>query len=188
MSVEDLFKPLTLLHGPAMKNRFMLAPLTNKQSNEDGTASEDEIEWLRRCADGGFAMVQTCGASIHAAGKTFKGQLGIYSVRHLEGLERMASAIRASGALSSVRIHHGGPRSATEFGGIAVGPSDDPITGARGLSLIEVEHLRDDFVSAAKLAEKAGFDGVEIHSAFGFVPSLFLSPLLNRRDDLTVAT
>ena len=66
MPVPDLFEPLTLLRGPVMKNRFMLAPLTTQQGEPDGTVSHDELEWLRRCAKSGFALVQTCAANIQA--------------------------------------------------------------------------------------------------------------------------
>uniref|UniRef100_B0T6P7 NADH:flavin oxidoreductase/NADH oxidase n=1 Tax=Caulobacter sp. (strain K31) TaxID=366602 RepID=B0T6P7_CAUSK len=161
----------------------MLAPMTNKQSHEDGVASNAEIDWLARCAQGGFGMVQTCGASVRADGKTFEGQLGVYSDRHLDGLTRMASAIKNAGALCSIQLHHGGPRSSAALGGVAVGPSDDPRSGVRGLSTAEVEQLRDAFIEAAKRTEQAGFNGVEVHSAFGFIPALFLSPIHNRRTD-----
>ncbi|MDF2900481.1 MAG: NADH:flavin oxidoreductase, partial [Phenylobacterium sp.] len=58
----DLFAPLTFARGPAMKNRFMLAPLTNTQSHVDGTLSDDEFRWLTYRADGGFGLTMTCAA------------------------------------------------------------------------------------------------------------------------------
>ncbi|CAG8365138.1 unnamed protein product [Penicillium salamii] len=183
MPVQDLFKPLTLPRGPALKNRLLLAPLTNWQSNPDGTVSEHEAPWLSRCAAGGFSMVMTCAAHVHPFGQAFPGQLGIHSDEHLPGLRKIADEIRANRAISSVQLHHGGVRVDPRFGGTPVGPSDFPATGGRGLTLVEVENLRDDFIAAAKRAENAGFDGVEIHGAFGWVVMEFLSPLFNKRTD-----
>jgi 2,4-dienoyl-CoA reductase-like NADH-dependent reductase (Old Yellow Enzyme family) len=183
LSVSELFEPLPLLRGPAMKNRFMLAPLTNEQSEPDGTVSGYDLEWLERCAQSGFALVMTCAANVQAIGKAFKGQMGIFSDRHLDGLARLAAAVRKSGSISSVQLHHGGTRARAHSLGTPVGPSDDPVNGARGLSLDEVELLRDDFISAARRAERAGFDGVEVHAAFGWILCQFLSPTINRRDD-----
>ncbi|KAK1149003.1 hypothetical protein N8T08_007678 [Aspergillus melleus] len=183
MPVQDLFKPLTLKRGPALKNRILLAPLTNWQSNPDGTITEHEETWLRRCAAGGFSMVMTCAAHVHPLGKTFPGQMGIFSDKHLGGLRKISTIIRENGGISSVQLHHGGGRTSPEFVTQPVGPTAIPASGVRGLSLEEVEKLRDDFIRAAQRAERAGFDGVEVHSAFGWIFMQFLSPVYNRRTD-----
>ena len=73
MSIPSPFDPLTFRHGPGMKNRFMLAPLTNMQSHEDGCISEDEHRWLVMRARGGFGLTMTCAAHVQAIGKGFKG-------------------------------------------------------------------------------------------------------------------
>ncbi|KAF0329613.1 nadh:flavin oxidoreductase nadh oxidase [Colletotrichum asianum] len=183
MRPQDLLSPLSFKRGPPLKSRILLAPLTNWQCNPDGTVSEDEVNWLERCAAGGFSMVMTCAANIHPSGKAFPGQMGIYSDHHLEGLRRVADVIRKHGAVSSVQLHHAGLRANPEFVNDIVGPSDIPDSGVRGLSLKEVEAVRDDFIAAAQRAEAAGFDGVEVHSAFGWIPMQFLSPHFNHRTD-----
>jgi 2,4-dienoyl-CoA reductase-like NADH-dependent reductase (Old Yellow Enzyme family) len=183
MITANLFQPLSLAHGPAMKNRFMLAPLTNCQSHPDGRLSDEEFHWLTMRAKGDFALTMTCAAHVQARGQGFPGQLGIFGDQHLEGLTRLASAIKAAGSLAAVQLHHAGNRSPKDLVGEAVCPSDDPASGARGFALAEVEQLRDDFIAAAKRAERAGFDGVEIHGAHGYVLLEFLSPKLNRRED-----
>lgn len=182
--MTDLFGPLTFARGPAMKNRFMLAPLTNSQSHADGTLSDDEFDWLTYRAEGGFGLVMTCAAYVQPVGQAFPGQLGVASDDHLPGLARLAAAIRAKGAVSAVQLHHGGIRCPSALIGEAPrGPSEDKETGARALTGDEVEALIEDFIAAAQRCEKAGFDGVEIHGAHGYILCAFLSPELNRRTD-----
>lgn len=182
--MTDLFAPLSFARGPAMKNRFMLAPMTNQQSHADGRLSEEEVRWLVQRASGGFGLVMTAAAHVQAAGQGFPGQLGIFGDQHLEGLTRLAQELKIRGAVSSVQLHHGGNRAPRELVGTPISPSDDPKTEARGLTQREVEQLRDDFIAAARRAEKAGFDGVEIHGAHGYILAAFLSPEINRRTDL----
>jgi 2,4-dienoyl-CoA reductase-like NADH-dependent reductase (Old Yellow Enzyme family) len=183
-STKALFQPLAFRHGPTMKNRFMLAPLTNLQSHPDGTLSEDEFRWLTMRAKGGFGLTMTCAAHVQRQGQGFPGQLGVFSDDHLEGLTRLAAAIKAEGSVAALQMHHAGMRSPKDLIGQApVCPSDDEETGARALSTEEVEQLVEDFVAAAQRAERAGFDGVEIHGAHGYVLAQFLSPTINRRED-----
>ncbi len=183
MSIEKLFEPLSFARGAPMKNRFMLAPLTNQQSHADGRLSDEEFHWLTMRAQGGFGLTMTAAAHVQAAGQGFPGQVGIFSDDHLEGLTRLATALRAAGSLSAVQLHHAGNRSPKDLVGTPLCPSDHAETGARGLTLPEVEQLRDDFIAAAKRAEKAGFDGIEVHGAHGYILAEFLSAEINRRDD-----
>jgi 2,4-dienoyl-CoA reductase-like NADH-dependent reductase (Old Yellow Enzyme family) len=179
----DLFAPLTFAHGPAMKNRFMLAPLTNLQSHPDGRLSDEEFHWLTMRAKGGFGLTMTCAAYVQRVGQGFPGQLGVFSDDHLEGLTRLAAAIKGHGSTSAVQLHHAGNRSPKDLVGQPVCPSDDPAAGARASTTAEVEALVEDFVAAAVRSERAGFDGVEIHGAHGYVLAQFLSPTINRRED-----
>ena len=182
--VNDLFAPLALARGPGLKNRFMLAPLTNLQSHDDGCLSDDEFRWLTMRAAGGFGLTMTCAAHVQAQGQGFPGQLGVFADRHLAGLTRLAAAIKAHDSVAMVQLHHAGMRSPPELiGGTPVCPSDHAQTGARALTLDEVAQLAEDFVAAAVRAERAGFDGVEIHGAHGYVISQFLSPEINQRTD-----
>jgi 2,4-dienoyl-CoA reductase-like NADH-dependent reductase (Old Yellow Enzyme family) len=182
--MTDLYEPMTLTRGPAWKNRFMLAPLTNSQSHADGTLSDDEFNWLTYRATGGFGLVMTCAAHVQASGQGFPGQLGVFSDAHLPGLTRLADKIRGEGAVSSVQLHHAGIRSpAALIGEAPHGPSEDRETGARALTTAEVEALVEDFIAAAVRSEQAGFDGVELHGAHGYILCAFLSPETNRRED-----
>jgi len=180
----DLLSPLTLSRGPSLKNRFMLAPLTNTQSFDDGRLSEEEYRWLTMRAQGGFGLTMTCASHVQAIGKGFPGQLGVFSDDHLEGLKRLSSKIKASGSVAICQIHHAGMRSPENLiGQRPVCPSDNKEFNARALSYDEVENLRDDFIKAAIRSEEAGFDGVELHGAHGYILAQFLSPEINQRDD-----
>lgn len=175
---------LALNHGPALANRMMLAPLTNMQSHADGTLSEDEFTWLGARAEGGFALTMTCAAHVQKGGQGFPGQLGIWSDDHLPGLTRLASAIRDHGSLSSVQLHHAGERTPAGLTGEdVVAPWDNAERGVRALTTAEVEAARDAFIAAAVRAEKAGFDGVEVHGAHGYLLCEFLNAEKNGRSD-----
>ncbi|MFN7304312.1 MAG: NADH:flavin oxidoreductase [Phenylobacterium sp.] len=182
--MTDLFAPMSFIRGPAMKNRLMLAPLTNLQSHPDGTLSYDEHRWLTLRAQGGFGLTMTAAAHVQRIGQGFPGQVGIFSDVHIPGLARLAEDIRKAGSLAVVQLHHAGMRSpAALIGEAPVCPSEDAETGSRALTLDEVRRLRDDFIAAAVRADKAGFDGVEIHGAHGYVLCQFLSAQTNRRTD-----
>jgi 2,4-dienoyl-CoA reductase-like NADH-dependent reductase (Old Yellow Enzyme family) len=167
-----------------MKNRFMLAPLTNCQSHDDGRLSDDEFRWLALRAQGGFGQTTTCATCVDPGGRGFPGQLGLWSDAHVAGMTRLAAAIKATGSLAVAQLHHAGLRAPPGLiGGTPVAPSEDQKTGARTLDDVEVRQLVDSFVSAAARAERAGFDGVEIHGAHGYLVGQFLSPEFNRRHD-----
>ena len=182
---SDLFAPLTFAaSGQVMKNRLMLSPLTNQQSHADGRLSDEEFHWLVMRAKGGFGLTMTCAAHVQRIGQGFAGQLGVFSDDHLEGLTRLASAIKAEDSLAYVQLHHAGMRAPADLTGEQpVCPSDEPKTGARAMTGAEVEQLTEDFIEAAVRSERAGFDGVEIHGAHSYVICEFLSPTINRRTD-----
>ncbi len=179
----DPFSPLVLSRGPALPNRFMLAPLTNQQSHPDGTLSNDEYRWLTMRAEGGFGLTMTCAAHVLASGQGFAGQLGIWSDAHLPGLTGLAEGLRRGGA-SAVQLHHAGMRSPADLiGGPPACPWDDDKTGARSLSTAAVEDIVEAFVTAGLRAERAGFNGVELHSAHGYLLGQFLDAEHNQRKD-----
>ncbi|GEE03036.1 putative NADH-dependent flavin oxidoreductase YqiG [Gordonia spumicola] len=174
---------LTLRRGPRWRNRVALAPLTNLQSNADGTLTDDEHDWLARRADGGFGMVMTCAAFVDDAGHSFTGQLGASDDAHLPGLTRLADSLRAAGAASSVQLQHGGRRGDRALTSTLVAPWDDPKYGAQALTTDGVQQVIADFAAAARRVERAGFDGVEIHGAHGYLLAQFLDGRNNVRTD-----
>jgi len=170
--------------GTSMKNRFMLAPLTNTQSYEDGTLSNDEFSWLTLRAKGNFGITMSCASHVQEIGKGFPGQLGIFDDKHIDGLKRLTDEIRKYESLSVAQLHHAGMRSPEDIiGESPVCPSSDEETKSRSLSNEEVNFLRDDFINAAIRAKKSGYDGVELHGAHGYILCQFLSSSINKRED-----
>ena len=101
--------------GIESNNRFMLAPMTNTQSHEDGTLAEDEYRWLTMRAKGGFGITMTCASHVQEVGKGFPGQLGIFSDDHIEGHQKLSAGIKSYGSVAVVQLHHAGMRSPEEL-------------------------------------------------------------------------
>lgn len=175
---------LHLAHGPAWRNRIAMAPLTNCQSHADGTLSDDEIGWLTARAQGEFGLVMTAAAFVAPAGHVWGGQLGIAGDEHLPELRRLARNLREAGARSAVQLHHGGRRAERSITGRAAQcPWDDPDHDAVAMTAEEIEATVADFVAAAVRAERAGFDGVEVHGAHGYLIGQFMDSTRNHRTD-----
>ena len=182
--MQLLDSKVTFNCGQSMKNKFMLAPLTNQQSHENGKLSEAEFNWLLKRAKGGFGIVMTCAAHVQEIGKGFPGQLGIFSDNLLDGHKRLANSIKAEGALAVVQLHHAGMRSPQEvIQTQPVCPSNNSKTGARALSHREVIQLKNDFIAAGIRAKKCGYNCVEVHGAHGYILTQFLSNSINCRTD-----
>lgn len=170
--------------GAVMKNKFMLAPMTNTQSHEDGQLSDEEFQWLTMRAKGQFGLVMTCASHVQPVGKGFPGQLGIYADQHIAGHTRLASAIKSYGSLAVIQLHHAGMRSPSELiQQNPVCPSKNEKYEARELLLDEIDQLKNDFINAAIRAKKSGYDGVEVHGAHGYILTQFLSQEVNKRTD-----
>lgn len=176
--------PVTFKNGVQMPNRFMLAPLTNTQSHDDGKLSDAEYHWLTMRAEGGFGLTMTCASHVQFVGKGFPGQLGIYDDAHIPGHQRLAATIKANNSLAIIQLHHAGMRSPQEqINQQPVSASDMAKHNARGLSLAEVHQLRDDFIAAAVRSQKSGYNGAEVHGAHGYILTQFLSADINMRTD-----
>ncbi len=183
-STQRLAAPLMFQSGAVMPNRFMLAPLTNLQSHDDGVLSDEEYTWLTMRAEGGFGMTMTCAASVLESGLGFPGQLGVHAERHNDGLKRFADGIKQHNSMAIVQLHHAGMRSMKDIiKQTPLCPSDNEETGAKAMTLDQIHEARDAFITSAQRAQAAGFDGVEIHGAHGYLLGQFISPEINKRDD-----
>ncbi len=168
--------------GLEAPQRIALAPLTNTQSEPDGTLGDDELRWLSRRAAGGFPWISTCAAFVCEEGHAWKGQLGISSDAHIPGLTRLATSLLEDGATPVVQLHHAGAK-ASLCPGRPLSAVDGGPTGSRGATPQDIERVTGDFVAAARRAAEAGFAGVEIHGANGYLFTQFLAPADNTRTD-----
>ncbi len=186
---SSLFTPITFRSGAVASNRLALAPLTNQQSHDDGTLSDAERLWLERRAAGGFGLVETCAAHVSEDGKGFDGQLGVWGDHQLPGLRALAAGLAARGALGLVQLYHGGVRSPSRLIGQqpwSASSFDEAREGferPRPATDADLERVHRDFVAAAMRARTAGFAGVELHGAHGYLFSQFLSRTMNLRSD-----
>ena len=175
--------------GLQTRNRAVLAAMTNKQSNVDGTLSDEEIAWLLKRAEGGFGIVTTAASHVVAEGQGWDGEMGVWGDHQIPRLKTLADGIRQHGGLSLAQIFHGGMRSPQKITGVqpvsaSQNPTDDSDTGfTRELTHEEIEGLIESFANAAQRCEDSGFDGLEIHGAHGYLICQFLGTETNRRDD-----
>lgn len=179
MSILDT--PLTFLRGRPLPNRYVLAPLTNKQSAPGGLMLDTEIDWLVRRAQGGFGGIVTSESGVEDRGRGFDTEPGSHSDEHIPGLARCAAAIRAEGALATVQLNHAGMRGYHRP--TRVSAADDAELGARALRTSEIPEVIAAWGDAAARVEAAGFDGVQIHAAHGYLIAQFLSGTINNRAD-----
>ena len=177
MTIDD---PISLPCGVTLPNRVALAPLTNLQSEKDGSLGDDEYTWLVRRGEGGFGLVSTCAAFVSDEGSAWPGQLGIARDGHDAGLTRLAKGLSETGTIGIVQLYHGGDK-ATLAPDLRLGTSD--AEGVRGATIEDLERVKTDFVDAARRAERCGFQGVEIHGANGYLFTQFLAPEDNPRTD-----
>ncbi|RRN70209.1 NADH-dependent flavin oxidoreductase [Peribacillus simplex] len=184
-----LFESFNLGKGIEVKNRLVMAPLTNFSSNPDGTVTDAEVNYYER-RSGGVGMVITACTYVSANGKGFHGEFGGDQDEMIPSLSRLASVIKAKGAKAILQIFHGGREVPPELipNGDVVSASNIPSEGEgktvpRPLSEKEIESIISDFGEATRRAVEAGFDGVEIHGANGYLLQQFFSPHSNRRED-----
>lgn len=188
----QLFETTQLPNGSELQNKFVLAPLTHVSSNDDGSASNSEIEYMRkRSKDVGLSI--SAASNVTDLGKAFPGQPSIAHDSDIEGLSRLADAMKENGAKAIVQIHHGGAQAIPRLtpGSDSAAPS--PITmqsfdetephDSREITEDEIEETIKAFGAATRRAAEAGFDGVEIHGANHYIIHQFVSPHFNKRTD-----
>lgn len=182
--MQNLFSEFQL-KGFKIKNRVVMPPLICPGwAGQDGKVSEKHIRHYRARAEGGVGLIIVEATAITPNGRLIDSQLGIWSDAQIEGFKRITEDCHRYGSLVMIQIMHGGLLSSRDLSPTLIGPSavaDDPQT--HGLSVDEIQRLKEDFIKAALRARQAGFDGVEIHGAHGFLLSQFASDVLNRRDD-----
>lgn len=189
---ETLFQKVTLKNGVELKNKFALGPMTHISSHDDGTVSDEEIEYMRtRSKDVGLSI--SAASNVTDLGKAFPGQPSVVRDSDVEGLTRLADVMKENGAKAILQIHHGGAQAIPRLtpGADSAGPSPIMMQSfdetephdAREITEEEILETIEAFGEATRRAAEAGFDGVEIHGANHYIIHQFVSPYFNRRND-----
>ena len=178
--MNPVFQPYTFNNGATVPNRLAVAPMTHFASDENGHITDQERTFLQNRFRG-FGLFIAAATLVQADGKTFHGQPYAINEDDLPSLREVAKIAQAQGAKAILQIHHGGLKA--ELSADIVAPSADEATGARELTAAEIEQLVAAYANAATLAVQAGFDGVEIHGANGYLLQQFVSAQTNRRSD-----
>jgi 2,4-dienoyl-CoA reductase-like NADH-dependent reductase (Old Yellow Enzyme family) len=181
-----LLEPLIFRNGVHARNRVWLAPMTNQQSGDDGSLSDDELAWLEMRARSGFGVVETCAAHVAKDGQGWPGELGIYDNGLRPGLDRLAVTLAGAGALGVVQLFHGGERAPVILTGhqpwSAIASDPPGADRVRPATSADIARVISQFRDAAKRASDAGFAGVELHGAHGYLFGQFLSAMNERSD------
>ncbi len=170
------------------RNRLVRAATYERLASTDHMVTDELTELYLRLGAGGAGSVITSFCCVRPEGHGYSRMLGAYDDSQVAGLGRLAEAIHEGGALAFLQlVCCGSGGNPTDDGAPAPGPSTmaNPSTGIPMVEMNEGElrRMRDDFAAAARRAGEAGFDGVEIHAAHGYLLSQFLSPELNVRGD-----
>ena len=188
-----LFEPFVFADGFTLRNRVVMAPMTTWSANDDGTVSDEEVSYYRRRVKG-VGLVLTGCTHVMPNGIGFTGEFASYDDSFTPSLRRLAVAAKSGGAPAVLQIFHAGNKAVPELipdrdvvGASALqvppGPFNPGGVTTRSLSHAEVLEVISAFGEATRRAIEAGFDGIELHGAHGFLIQNFFSPLYNQRDD-----
>jgi NADPH2 dehydrogenase len=169
------------MKGYTLRNRIVLPPMQTGRASFEGEVTKRLINfYVRRSAHAGLPIVEH--SYVLPTGKIGPKQLAIDDDSLIDGFKELADALHKVGAPAIVQISHAG--AVTNKRAIGVEPAGpSPREKSRMLDVPEIFAIADAFASAAERAVKAGFDGVELHGAHGYLLNQFYSPLFNRRED-----
>ena len=196
MAESPLFTPFQL-KGFRLRNRIGVAPMTRMSSPGDSIPRKDVLEFLVRRAQNGAALVYTEAiVTDYESAQGYPGQARMVTQRQIDTWKPVVEAIRKAGAVSIMQMFHCGRMAWPEVNPAqrAIAPSPlsprqtNPLTGKAyplpdPMSKFDIDHVIAGFVETARGAVEAGFDGIEIHGAHGYLISQFLSSYSNQRTD-----
>ncbi|MEA4926582.1 MAG: NAD(P)/FAD-dependent oxidoreductase [Syntrophomonadaceae bacterium] len=187
-SFPALFKP-GYIGSTWVRNRIVMAPMASNFAYTNGEVSEPQIAYYAARARGGVGLIIVEAACVtEDSGREGFGQLQISHPRYVIGLNRLNEAIKAYGSRTMIQLFHAGRQTSSEInGGQPVAPSPISCNITREepheLTNLEVKQIINQFIAAARYADLAGFDGIELHAAHGYLINQFLSPHTNHRQD-----
>jgi len=175
----------TAINQMTLANRFVRSATWEGMAGNDGSCTPKLTELMVQPAEGGVGLIISSHAYVSQEGQAGPWQLGIYSDKLIAGFSGMTEAVhKASGKIAMQLAHAGIQANSSLTGQPPKGPSAfEKIPAAQEMNHEEIQNLIESFGRAAFRAKTAGFDGVQIHAAHGFLLSQFLSPFFNRRKD-----
>ncbi|BBH20220.1 NADH-dependent flavin oxidoreductase [Paenibacillus baekrokdamisoli] len=185
---NQLFQPFTFKNGITIKNRVVMAPMTTWASNDDLTISDEEVSYYRKRVNGVGLVITGC-TQVTPNGQGFTNEFAAYDDSFIPSLRKLADAAKSGGAPALLQIFHAGNKALPDLD--IVSPSAmkteatafAPSVETRELSHGEILSIIHAFGETTRRAIEAGFDGIEIHGAHGFLIQNFWSPITNQRTD-----
>ena len=177
----------TEINGMTIKNRFIRSATWEGMAGDDGACTPKLVDLMAKLAEGGVGLIITSYAYVSERGKAIPWQLGIYKDQLIPTLREMTDAVHKTDAKVVIQIAHAGLYADPNITGKPpLAPS--AVTGFTGsspqeMAIKEIQDVIEAFGLAAERAVKAGFDGIQLHAAHGYLLSQFLSPAFNQRND-----
>jgi len=188
MRLEHLLSPIDV-GGMRVRNRIFMAPMERNFANADGTVSERTLAHYEACARGGVGWIDVESTFVEQRGRGRTHQLGIHCDSCVPGLKELVDRVHANGPRIGIELHHAGRQTESGLTGLQpIAPSPVPCPEVANempheLAPREIDEVVATYGDAARRASEAGFDAIELHSAHGYLPLAFLSPLTNHRTD-----
>lgn len=184
-TIPDPFAPTTL--GPVQLRNRIIKAATSEGRSPEGLVTDDLIDFHRSYIRGGAGMTTVAYCCVSPEGASAPGQI-LMSQQALPGLRQLTDVIHAEGGAISAQLGHAGMVASKKITGVtSMGPSKfinpSSMEYCRAIRREEIPLVTEQFGQAARIAVDAGFDAVELHFGHNYLPSSFLSPLLNRRKD-----
>lgn len=181
-----MFEPC-MINRLQTNNRFVRSATWEGMATEDGKVTPKLIHLMTELANGGVGLIISSHAYVHPHGQATPWQIGVYDDALIPGLQEMTAAVHDSGGKIVLQLAHAGIFADARLTGKAPLAASQ-VTGAaesscREMSISDIQEIIKAFAQAAIRAKNAGFDGVQIHSAHGYLLSQFLSPSFNHRED-----
>ncbi|MGW5284783.1 NADH:flavin oxidoreductase/NADH oxidase family protein [Streptomyces collinus] len=189
---SELFSPLPLRSGQVLRNRIVKAAMEENMAGDGQLPDQGLLSLYRRWASGGTGLLITGNVMVHAEALTGPGGVVLDERAPLEPFTAWARAGKSGGGAIWMQINHPGRQIQADMPGVVWGPSDVAVSLGKhssrfgrplAMTAEQIEATVTRYAVTARRAEEAGFDGVEIHAAHGYLLSQFLSPLVNKRTD-----
>ncbi len=188
MAIEKLLTPAKI-GNLEIKNRFVVPPMGTNYGTYAGEVTDQLVDYYTARAKGGYGLIYTEVCAVQPTGKAILNEIGLWDDSQVAGMKRLADSVHAAGSKIFVQLHHAGRQTANPyiFNMMPVGVSSIPCPAlnvpVHELTSDEVWQLVEDFGKAALRAKNAGFDGVEVHGAHGYIVAQFMSQHSNKRVD-----